>query len=191
MSETRFFTKDVCIDVETLGLGPTAPIVQIGVCWFDLESGPLIDERNMCLSVNPEHAIKARAKIDASTLYWWMRQNDAARQRVFAENSRPLGDALSELSHMLYGAGEYRVWFHGPHFDEVKLGYHYSLFNQSTPWRYNWVRDSRTLYHAAGMDWDAVYDEVQKELGGVKHDALSDARATAQCISVAWKLLHT
>mgnify|MGYP006408929027 CR=1 FL=1 len=65
----------IMIDLETMGTRPDAPIISIGAVAFDA-NGPL---DSFYAGVNLGSSVNSGAKIDASTVLWWMQQSDEAR----------------------------------------------------------------------------------------------------------------
>ena len=167
--------KALMIDIETLGLQPTALVHQIGFCGADLETGGYwIPPTN--LYVHPTHAVG----VDFETVCWWMRQSDAARTAVFpADITRiTMIEAHAELKAAyedLGGAeGGATVWASPAMFDLPMLTHSFATVigeRESKPWPYYMERDLMTLYKMLDPE------KLLKPTNPIEHDAASDAKA--------------
>ena len=73
----------VMTDIETMGKNPNAPIVAIGAVLFDPVAGELGNQ--LYVKVNLEDAVRTGGVMDASTVLWWLQQDDAARVELLRE----------------------------------------------------------------------------------------------------------
>lgn len=188
MTETTRFQWDVMVDIETLGTAMNAPIIAIAGWPFALDSRPVPFEP---FYRNVDAATSVAAGAQVSSFYWWLGQSDAARARLSAPEPVALCEALLDFAEWLALIGgderEVRLWAHGINFDlpiiqsawRVELG-------DNPPWRYNAARDTRTLFHAAGIDWDTE----MAALAETEHDALDDCRVQATLVQRAWAVLY-
>lgn len=181
MSMTRDYEWDVCIDLETLSTAPDAAILSIGAWPFRLDA--------QAVPVEPFYRnvrVERGGRADDGAVRWWLQQSDEARHRLIDPVPESLDDVLDDLNAWLrrIDAGHrYRLWSHGAAFDVpiLESAWRRARYDD-VPWRYNAVRDTRTLFHVAGLDWDAAWEQ----LGGVSHDALDDARKAATLVKRAW-----
>ena len=95
-----------------------------------------------------------------------------------------LCDALDCLSEFITGPNrtnpedDCEIWANGTDFDVTILTHAYkTVLKQSPPWKYNMVRDCRTIYK--------VFGGVERPNGSVEHDAVED------CIFQAKSLAET
>lgn len=156
--------KDVMIDLETLGTGKNAAIVQIGAAYFDRNTGNIgaTFKRN----INLESAVKLGGEMDASTVLWWLTQHkDAQNSITSVENITDITSALDELNDFLSGAKA--SWSHAS-FDMPILMSAMSRSGIKSKLHYRATRDIRTLIDLSGIeiDWSSRK--------GVHHDALDD-----------------
>jgi exodeoxyribonuclease VIII len=184
MTETMAYQFDVMLDLETLSTLPNARILSIGAWPFRLDDGPVPFEpfyRNV--------AVESQDGAVDEAFYWWLKQSEAARLRL--TNPEPVGSSEAVLDLYLWFEEiggkdkEFRLWSHGTSFDVPILQSLYHDWGYNTPWKYNATRDTRTLFHAAGLDWDTA-DEMREP----SHDALDDARCQATLVKRAWALLE-
>ena len=139
----------VMVDLENLGTGPDAMVLSIGACTFGLERR--IPEQTFYREINPE---TATGIIDVSTAKFWMEQ---ASKGVMPPMLGAYAQVTAVLNFMdwLKIVGAYDnlvVWANGTDFDIPKLD---RLFKEikvptSSVWKYNAVRDCRTIYKLFG-----------------------------------------
>lgn len=163
---------DVMLDLETMGNGPRAAIAAIGAVEFDIPSREIGDL--FYAVVDLESAVAAGGVIDASTVCWWMRQSDEARQ-LFAQGGEHIALALQQFSTWLADRGpvdEVRVWGNGAAFDNVVLGSAYTALSLPQPWRFWNNRCYRTV--------KSLHPEVKMVRVGTYHLAVDDAESQAR-----------
>jgi len=165
--------KDIMLDLETMGNGSSAAICAIGAVEFDLESGAL--GREFYTIVNLESSVKAGGVIDASTVLWWMKQSDAARDEL-QRNGNKIELALVMFSEWLDGCGveskELCIWGNGAAFDNVILRSAYEKTEIKTPWEFWGDRCYRTAKN--------LLPSVEMVRTGLHHCAVDDARDQAR-----------
>lgn len=157
--------KDVMLDFETFGTGPNKCICQVAAIYFDNATGAI--GREFKANIDAASHQKYGAKLDASTVYWWLAQSDAARESILAADRKPIHEVFGELYDFLQGAK--RVWSHAT-FDFVALMDTYAQLNMKAPVSYKSGMDIRTLVYLAGTTMD------QTLRAGTHHDALDDCR---------------
>jgi len=158
---------NVMLDLETLGKGSHACIIAIGAVTFNRE-GVL---STFYQRVDEESSVAAGLKIDASTVMWWMKQSDAARNALTAEKGMSLVHALARFT--MWCPEETAVWGNGAAFDNVILANAYDAVNLRKPWPYWGDRCYRTV--------KALNPDVAMPVfTGTKHNALDDARNQAE-----------
>lgn len=161
---------DLMIDLETLGTGSGAAVVQIGVCQF----GPDGVANPVTYNVTLESAMAA-GDVDASTLEWWLQQ-PLLRTVMLGGERIDLKEALGLLR--LHTKGAERVWGHGPQFDLVILRNAYRATGAGgVPWGYRAERCMRTIMALSPESW-LPRDEARYP----KHDAGADAAYQAECV---------
>ena len=169
----------VMIDLETLDNKPTSAIVSIGAVKFDPKFGKLGDTFYRVVEI--ESALKF-GTASGSTIKWWMKQSDAARD-VFnmttLENVSDLPTALRDFSDWLARTGQdfdYKVWGNGASFDNTILRHAYEQTGIPAPWQFWNDRCYRTF---KGM-WPQI--KMTKRTG-THHNALDDAISQADHLS--------
>jgi len=168
------------IDLETMGLGAGAPILQIGWALFDLPG-------NSCRS-NVIHTMPGKKiLVQFDTLMWWLAQDDAARRaitQVPVKDRVPMERALRQLSDLVFEERIEGVWSHGATFDIPMLEHMYDEHDIKIPWGYRTTRDTRTILWLAGMSRDDIKSTV-------KHSAEADAIAQALAVQEAYTRIKT
>lgn len=156
--------KDVMVDIETLGNGKNACVVQIGACYFDRLTGEIGE--TFKVNIDARSAVKEGAELDADTVYWWLRQSPEAIASITAEPLNEIRKAFFALNLFLQDA-KY-IWSHAT-FDFVILTETYKRLDIKPTFRYNAARDIRTLVDLAKISTVATPRE------GLHHDGLADA----------------
>lgn len=151
-------TQHISIDLETLDTRDTAIILSVGII---ADTGEALHH-----AIDIDMQIAEGRTISGSTLLWWLKQNDDARDAI--TNAKPLSpiDARALILAFLKSLvteKKYYVWGNAPSFDCDILAH----FLGYKPWPWYRERDVRTarmaVPHATKPD--------------TAHDALSDARA--------------
>lgn len=177
----------VMADIESLDIGPRSIVSQIGMV-FSMADDPetVLGEVLVYLPIQPQ--IDLKRTLSASTLIWWMKQGDEAR-REFEQNT---GDDYEELPALLRHVNRkfeqivdgrtYEVYARGPQFDIVNIE---SLMKETAlkpAWRYDRIRDLRTVMALAGMRTQDIPRDTVKY---PEHMAVADCHYQMQCLNQA------
>ena len=177
-------TKNIMIDLETMGQGPRSAIAAIGAVAFDPYGQGL--GRTLYHRVDLRTSVAAGLVIDADTVVWWMKQSDAARAELTSEDNVPLHYALSDLREMITGPDlDYDstiVWANGASFDFPILAEAYRAVGFRQPWKFFNERDWRTVRK--------IGPSVDFERTGTHHNALDDACHQALHLQRVMARLH-
>jgi exodeoxyribonuclease VIII len=185
---------DYMIDIETLGKGNDALILSIGVMPFFLGDKPSVPPTGSGFSVNinVESSQLLGAKMDASTILWWMTQDDNARD-IFGGITDTLPHALDRLTSYLNvtaGSTDIVVWGNGSTFDISILEDNFRLAGMKEPWNFRNVRDMRTMVDLYGR-MDHTVRMSRSEEDGYLHTALGDAVHQARKLVSLQRQLNT
>lgn len=187
--------RHIMIDLETLGAGPRAVIKQIGWAVFTLENESRPVERCGMVHVDAEDCLRHGLVIEADTVAWWLKQDEAAR-RAMAEKGVDLKTALSALAGP-FNPEVARVWAKPSHFDVSILENAHRALRLSVPWNFRNVRDARTLLELFPSPLGKIHDSevmdaakkaTSLSLPAVPHTAEFDA--VAQALEVRAALLR-
>lgn len=157
--------KHVMIDLETLGTGPDAVIIQIGACYFDPGTGEIGEK--FSINVDAKSAVASGAKMDADTVYWWLSQSKEAVASILAEPREDIKSAFLKLNDFLANAQQ--IWSHAT-FDFVIISQTFMRLNIKPSFPYKAARDIRTLIQLAGS---ITVDNTARL--GTHHNGLDDA----------------
>ena len=170
------FTQ-VMIDFETFGNGKNACVVQIGAVWFDLTTG--LTGQSFSCNIDAEDAVRNGAQIDASTVYWWLQQSEAARKSIGGQGIKE-SLAFNQFNTFLQGAEE--VWSHAT-FDFVILTETLKRLGIKPNFHYRAARDIRTLLSLSPSKKEVLRD-------GTHHNGLDDSMYQVKYCHEAWKALQ-
>lgn len=186
-------TTIIMIDIETLGIGAGAPVLQLAVLAMPLddeEAEPILAYEEY-LPLQPQQRLGRYA--DMSTILWWFKQDDKARGKIAQYNDSEDSELLegmvksylNRIRHLITQAGEdYEVWCRGTNFDPPIIESLAVTYGISVPWRYDKVFDLRTLMKATGTPKGELLP------GTVLHHALSDCRNQMRDLFEARRRLH-
>jgi hypothetical protein len=149
------------LDLETLGKRPGSVIVAIGAVKFG--NGQIKD--HFYARIDPETCIEAGLRMDASTVMWWLKQEEEPRLEITREGM-PLHDVLVAFSKWIDDP-EVEMWGNGAAFDNALLAEAYDVTRLKKPWKFQNDRCYRTLKN--------IGPEVEVVSVGVHHNALDDA----------------
>lgn len=167
--------KAISLDLETLGTGANAAIASIGACRFDPQSSAIDDVFHIHVSL--ENCQRHGLAFDASTLLWWLGQDEDARRSLITgqEHAAPLITALDLLAAFIADTGEdSELWVNGASFDLPILANAYRVAGMPQPWKFWAERDLRTLKNLHGGA------SIPRD--GIAHNALHDAIHQARLI---------
>jgi hypothetical protein len=170
-------------DLETMGTRFDAPVIAIGACFFDPNTGAIGEKfyRAIDMSDACRHG-----RLSGDTVKWWLQQSDDARAAVTA-GSQPAAEAFKEFAEFYGKYPNVAVWGNGATFDISILEYAFlKILGQAAPWAFWLVRDCRTIKDiASGI---AFVPKVARQ--GTHHQALDDAVFQAQWVSEMWQVLR-
>lgn len=167
----------VMIDLETLSLSSKAVILSIGAVEF-CELG-ILD--SFYVNVDPTSCEAIGLDIDASTVMWWLKQSEKARNAFNSPAPVSIDIALRRFSDWYGFDATIPVWGNGANTDNVWLSAAYKAAKIAIPWRYTANRCYRTMI--------ASLPRINVPDIGIAHNALDDAKYQAEKLIEAWKLL--
>lgn len=167
----------IVVDLETLGLKTYSPLLTIGACAIDLESGDELHfEQHILLET--EDVLQA----DPDTLLWWLAQSETARMAIVKgqETACSFASALQQFGDWLglFRTG-WTIWGNNAEFDLGKLKYQADKIGASVPWNYRQERCYRTVNNTFGHLITQLEDMELGE-GLVHHVAVDDATYEAR-----------
>lgn len=165
--------KSLMIDIETLDTKPSAIVLSVGGCFFDLDNpNTTIQElyqNSIYLELNPKEQENKNRTISIDTLTWWL-NNDLNLKAFFENISINTGRNLKLLSDFIISNQIKSVWSKSPSFDMNILDSLFSDFNMTFPIGFRDRFDVRTVLEIRKLT------EISKiKLQGNGHHALNDA----------------
>ncbi|HCN4631783.1 TPA: 3'-5' exoribonuclease, partial [Escherichia coli] len=184
ITSTSRVWNHLSVDLETMGKNPDAPVISIGVIFFDPQTGDMGPEFSKTIDLDTAGGV-----IDRDVIKWWLKQSREAQSAILTDEI-PLDDALLQLREFIdENSDEFfvQVWGNGANFDNTILRRSYERQEIPCPWRYHNDRDVRTIVELGkAIDFDA---RTAIPFEGERHNALDDARYQAKYVSAIWQKL--
>jgi hypothetical protein len=165
-------------DIETLGTGPDACVLSVGIVAFSQDEG-IIASNGWAIREHDWHG-----RIDPSTVKWWMQQNAAAQEYSFKGTFNDL-QVAHEFAGFLKQWGGDEAWANDPDFDITILKGWWKRVEENNkvklgpfPIRYTGCRSQRTIQAEAtrlGIPYDHVFGSST-----VAHNPVDDAANQAR-----------
>lgn len=167
--------KRVMVDIETMSTHTSeALILSVAAVSFSLDSKSALISPNSFLEVlDMNEQIIAGRLIDPKTQHWWRHQSSEARAHWASTDITRISMSVfcKLFTDYLRSVGDYdqvEIWANGIAFDVSNLAHVFNSIGLQEPWKYNLVRDSRTIYQLP---------ELRTSSGPknpIKHDPLAD-----------------
>lgn len=191
------------VDIETMGVTPTAPVLTIGAVLFDPQADDTFEQlrkRAFLRVIDIKDAVKHSTGVEPDTLKWWLSQTDTAIKRLITGDLISVKQALTDL----YAYAQDRsacsplgeqwrylplpqcYWANSPNFDMVILEASARSVGLPWPFFFSWYRDLRTIKDCAFPNGP---DDVPRLNEGVAHDAADDAVAQALLVQECYRKL--
>lgn len=158
----------IMLDLETMGNRSNSVIVSIAAVPFNLETGEISDNY-FYERVDFQSCLDIGLKVQASTILWWMQQNEEARKEI-CKPAQHIYYVLLRLDDFFkQHITDIQIWGNGARFDMGLLqdAYHASGFDE-LPWKFRNERDVRTLVSLA------PHIKEQTPNVGTAHNAVDD-----------------
>jgi exodeoxyribonuclease VIII len=180
-------------DIESLALGPNAVVTQIAFVFFPIaDPETVLAETVVHLPIEPQLTLKR--EISAQTLIWWMGQSDSARKEFERNEGEDFEELPSLLRHVnrkfdeVTDGQEYELFSRGPQFDIVNIESLMTSCGLKPAWRYDRVRDLRTLMALAGLRTGDVPRDTTRY---PEHQALADCHYQILCYAESIRALRS
>jgi len=144
-------TRQVMLDIETLDTKSTAAIISIGMTLFSVEEG-IVD--TYYREIDLQSCLDLGLTISTDTLHWWLRGINLLPTLIDVTDSTykrtgtiqlVLTNLINRLESWIPDIDNRLIWCKGTDFDISILCNAYNLIGYPVPWKYNKVRDLRTL----------------------------------------------
>ena len=170
----------VMLDLETLAVVPWACVLSVGAVSFHPD-GTIIDK--FYANVDPKTCMELGLIADPNVAEWWAHPDRATARKAFSENKLPIKEVIDMFTTWFRGTGASKVWAHGSTFDIPIWDTVCSFSKKSVPWSFRDVRDTRTVFDLAEVDFTALKKE------GAYHNALDDAVNQTRALCDALKAI--
>ncbi len=167
----------IMLDLETMGTDPYCPVIAIGACRFEMDDSPIEDTFYQVVSL--ESCMELGMKPSASTILWWMEQEDAARLVFGDKGAAKLVPALDAFTDW-HNSRPDLIWGNSARFDCGILEAAYKVCGKEVPWQHWRERCYRTAKSMA---------DVSLVRTGTPHNALDDAVTQAYHLRAIYKEL--
>lgn len=164
------------VDIETMGNQSYSSIISIGAVEFDIDTGET--GRSIHINVDLQSCMDHGLIVNASTIMWWLQQNEQARNNfVNKDVIYSLPAALTRFAE--FCNVEQEVWGNSARFDLGILQNAYNKVGKPIPWDFRKERCVRTLLSFKPEVKDKYNDF------GVEHDAIDDCmRQIKYCVEI-------
>ena len=107
---------DVMLDLETIGNKSNAALLSIGAVEFNIKTGKT--GREFYKVIDLQSCLDVGLRVDASTFYWWLQQNQQARDAICVDKKHSLQTVLHMFSVWMNDCIEnIEIWGNGVRFD--------------------------------------------------------------------------
>ena len=172
--------EHLMLDIETMGNESFSSIVSIGAVEFDINTGET--DRKFYVNIDLQSCIDEGLIMNASTVMWWLQQNEEARNDLTKRESKPIREGLEMFSK--FCNKEYQVWGNSARFDCGILQNAYNKIGQEIPWDFRKERCLRTLV--------SFNPNIKRKTNniGTSHNAIDDCLFQINYCSATWKTLN-
>lgn len=173
------------LDLETMGNKSNAALVSIGAVEFNLTDGSKTG-REFYKVIDLQSCLDVGLKVNASTIYWWLQQNQAARDAICVDKKLALPIVLHMFNSWMEDCiSQVNVWGNGARFDIGLLEDAYVACNMPIPWNFRSERDVRTLVSFAPNI------KANLPFTGIEHNPIDDCKYQIGYCTAIWKKLNT
>lgn len=162
--------KDLMIDIETMGRGENAVMIQLAGVFFDRETGEAGNE--FCKSLSISSCKDFGFEEHEETVKWWSEQNQDILRAILSKAEHALDVMDSFVDFLGKDLKELKIWSHATFDFPIVQAYLQRTTKSFMP--YKGARDIRTLVDLSGINLDN-YDWNKKT-----HNALDDCKFQIQ-----------
>lgn len=181
----------IAVDLETIGVNTSAPLISLGVVLFTLGDDPKILDEQFYQVIDIDDAIK-HGEVEGGSLKWWITNPhiDAKNALFGSTEVMTTKDTLLALNEFIHKHADNRspmIWGNGALFDVGILEDKYKKLGVEIPWHFSDISDLRTIEYLAKSKED--YDHTKMFENEIPHHALHDAIAQANEVIHYYKFL--
>lgn len=176
---------NVMIDLETLGTGVDTMILTLAAVEFNLTTEHT-SSFYFKVDIDSYKSYGNRFSLDAATLTWWMTEAPAeARLEAFSGSRMSLETIMNNFIQWFSTRKQAKVWSHGSSFDISILSHTLSVLKMEIPWSFWNIRDTRTIYDVANINFKSVIGPQKFPV----HHALGDCYRQIEGVRKANEIL--
>lgn len=184
--------RHIMVDIETLGTGSDAPIFQIAMASFDINTGKIYDSIDLILDVND-----VNLDVEGGTLLWWLNTNKELLTSLLNDGDLDEEEMYYEVIKWLeiqsdtIDMRDLTLWGNGIIFDNVKIKDKIESLGGVYPINYKNDRDVRTILALAtslGYSEEEIRESIESE-GGQKHDAIDDVHYQIKLVVACYDII--
>lgn len=191
---------DIMTDIETLGKGEDATIIQLSAGIFDIDTGVIYDTFNGIVDITLEDSIK----VDPDTLLWWLDTDKELFTKLLNSGESTEKKLLSDFYFWILDNVRYckdkdttlrdvYLWGNGILFDNKIIQAKMKHYDISYPIFYRNDRDMRTIVELASVllniENEKDFREKYRDKSLVAHDALDDVKSQIGVLCKAWDIV--
>lgn len=173
--------KDLMIDIETMGRGENAVMIQLAGVFFDRETGET--DREFCKSLSIESCKDFGFVTHEDTVKWWSEQNQDVLNEILEQGEHALHVMDEFVDFLGPQVKNVIVWSHATFDFPIVQAYLQKLTKSYMSYR--GARDIRTLVDLSGIDLNS-YDWNAKT-----HNALEDCKFQIKYCVDAMRMLKS
>jgi hypothetical protein len=168
--------KHIVVDIETLGRTPGSVILSVGAVASTAGGAyEKLMRSHFYRAIDVADSLGFGFTTEDETMAWWRTQSGGAFRAALAGGETAEG-AMQQLNAFINKVRgdqrmKLRVWANGSNFDIPMLEAYMRRFGFTPAWRYNEVRDLRTLGDFLSMDRHVI----EHPSDHIAHHALDDA----------------
>jgi len=176
---------DVMLDLETMGKKSNSALVSIGAVEFNLMDGGKTG-REFYKVIDLQSCLDVGLEVEASTIYFWLQQSQAARDAICKDNKTLLPTVLHMFSVWMEDCIQHvNIWGNGARFDIGLMEDAYRACKMPNPWYFRSERDVRTLVSfAPNIKTNLPFE-------GIEHNPIDDCKHQISYCTATWKKLNT
>ena len=176
----------IMLDIETLGTNNNSLVVSISAVQFDMSSNEIGDKFE--IGLNKEQQLEKGAVIDQSTVDWWEKQSDEAKNMLDRLEKVDVDIALNEFNNWIKrnhkAPSKIKLWGNGATFDNVIVRNLFARHGIDFVVPYYADKDVRTLAYVAKVNTFACKFE------GVKHNGIDDCLHQIKYCQAGYQKIH-
>lgn len=185
---------DVMTDIETLGRGVDATIIQISAIAFNIKTGEYYNTFNLIADIEKNKSLK----VSGGTLKWWLNTDKELLTTIINNGSCSSEEMILQFHNWLTALSEDMqnvfLWGNGILFDNKMIQHQMQTQGLDYPIFYRNDRDMRTLVeiasHKVGIKTEKEFRNKYKNTNLIEHDAFDDVKGQIDILVKCYNILN-